>query len=65
MIYSSKYYEYASISHQSGGMVKFLFRLRKYIIRMKLQQKIHLNEFESGKFSSSFPNQQLTDKFIV
>ena len=65
MIYSSKYYEYASISHQSGGMVKFLFRLRKYIIRMKLQQKIHLNEFESVKFSLSFPNQQLTDKFIM
>ena len=65
MIYSSKYYEYASISHQSGGMMKFLFRLRKYIIRMKLQQKIHLNEFEGGKFSLSFPNQQLTDKFIM
>ena len=51
MIYSSKYYEYASIAHQSGGMMKFLFRLRKYIIRMKLQRKIHLNEFEGVKFS--------------
>ena len=32
---------------------------------MDFQRKIHLNEFEGGKFSLSFPNQQLTDKFIV
>ena len=54
MIYSSKYYEYASIAHQSGGMVKFLFRLRKYIIRMKLQRKIHFNEFERVNFLYRF-----------
>ena len=65
MIYSSKYYEYTSIAHQYGGMVKFSLRLRKYIIRMKLQRKIRLNEFESVKLSLPFPHQQLTDKFIM